>query len=197
MRVRNCDGIGVRTLFAITRDSNLPGNFPPVFPGTTTTLARLFGRSQRHSASNPGISPPISGATRAIRHGQPRPHLPSATAPSRPVGRLSPPPFPARRRPPRAARLPGRTTSRAPSGEGPGREERSLEDRYIHTRRGSPHRKINTHHHLPGAPTTIVLRAVRVYRSGSSREGLFRALPAHSPRPGGSGVDRYTERSTE
>src|SRR5208337_4210284 len=33
---------------------NLPGEFPPVFPGTTTTLARLFGRSQRHSASNSG-----------------------------------------------------------------------------------------------------------------------------------------------
>ena len=57
--------------------------------------------------------------------------------------------------------------------------------------------KINTRHHLPGAPITIVLRAVRVYKSGSSREGLFRALPAHSPGPGGSGVGRYTERSTE
>ena len=29
-------------------------------------------------------------------------------------------------------------------------------------------------------------------KSGSSREGLFRALPAHSPGLGGSGVGRYT-----
>ena len=54
---------------------------------------------------------------------------------------------------------------------------------YTYTKRATTE-KINTRHHLPGAPITIVLRAVRVYKSGSSREGLFRALPAHSPGPG-------------
>src|SRR5271157_1444300 len=67
---------------------------------------------------------------------------------------------------------------------------------YTYTERATTE-KINTRNYLPGAPITIVLRAVRVYKSGSSREGLFRALPAHSPGPGGSGVGRYTERSTE
>jgi hypothetical protein len=50
----------------------------------------------------------------AIRHGQPQLSIPSATTPF--PARRPPftPPFRARRRPPRAARPPGRTTSRAP-----------------------------------------------------------------------------------
>ena len=116
---------------------------------------------------------------------------------SAPPARLLPPPFPPRRRPPRAARLPGRTTSRAPSGGRSGQGRGRVGGRgYTYTERATTE-KINTRNHLPGAPITIVLRAVRVYKSGSSREGLFRALPAHSPGPGGSGVGRYTERSTE
>ena len=155
----------------------MPGEFPPVFPGTTTTLARLFGRSQRHFASNSGNF--RANSAQFVTDSRGRLYRPRLRL-FRPAGRLLPPAFPARRRPPRAARLPGRTTSRASSGEGPGRKRRT--DMYSHGEGTTG--KINTRHHLPGAPITIVLRAVRVYKSGSSREGLFRALPAHSPGPG-------------
>ena len=174
-------GIGVRTLFAITRDSIFVGEFPPVFPGTTTTLARLFGRSQRHSASNSGNF--RANSAQFVTDSRGHRYRPLSRL-SRPAAPPFAPPLPTRRRPPRAARLPGRTTSRAPLGgrSGPGGE--AVEGReYTYTERATTE-KINKRHHLPGAPITIVLRAVRVYKSGSSREGLFRALPAHSPGPG-------------
>ena len=64
---RNIAGIGVRTLFAITRDLICQGGFPlAAFPGTTTTLARLFGRSRRHFAR----IREFRRRFRAIRHGQ-------------------------------------------------------------------------------------------------------------------------------
>ena len=128
----------MRTLFAITRDSNLPGEFPPVFPGTTTTLARLFRRSQRHFASNSGNFRANSAqfvTDSRGHHYRPRPRL------FRPAGRLSPPPFP-----PAAGRLarPACLAVRPrghPRGEaGAGRGGRWGADRYIH---GEGHHREN------------------------------------------------------
>ena len=167
----------MRTLFAITRDSNLPGNFPPVFPGTTTTLARLFGRSQRHFASNSGISAPISREfvtdSRGHRY-RPPPRLFRRAGPPFAPAFPAPPPAASRGPPAWPYGLAGTLGGR--SGHGRKAVDGQV---YTYTERVTTE-KINTRHHLPGAPITIVLRAVRVYKSGSSREGLFRALPAHS-----------------
>ena len=46
--------------------------------------------------------------------------------------------------------------------------------------------------HSPAGIRLLFYGLTRI-QSGSAREGLFWALPAHSPGPGGSGVGRYTE----
>ena len=168
---------------------NFPGGIPPGISGYNNDASSPFWQESTPFRLEFGEFP---RQFRAIRHGQPRPSIPSAVAPF-PARR---PPFaPAFRRPPPAASrgppawpydLAGALGGRSgPGGEVVGGRE------YTYTERATTG-KINTRNHLPGAPITIVLRAVRVYKSGSSREGLFRALPAHSPGPGGSGVGRYT-----
>ena len=120
----------MRTLFAITRDLICRGEFPPVFPGTTTTLARLFDRSQRHFASNSGnfrVNSAQFITDSRGHHYRPRPRL------FRPVGRLSLPPFPsAAGRLARPACLAVRPRGHPRGEAGAGRGGRWGAERYIH-----------------------------------------------------------------
>ena len=170
----------------------------PAISGYATTLSRYFRRSQRLSAEFGEFSRQFD----AIPNGQPRARIPSATAPfparRPPIARTfpAPPPTPRARRACLAVRPRG-----PPAGQGWGRGRSGAGARArtgVHIHRKGHHRKIKIQRdHQPGAPITIVLRAVRVYKSGSPQEGLFGALPAHFPHPGGSGVGRYTEWNTD
>jgi hypothetical protein len=167
----------VRTLFAITRDSNFPGEFPPVFPGTTTTLARRFRGSQRLSASNSGNfranSAQFVTDSRGHRH-CPLPRL------FRPAGRLLPPAFP---RPPPAAPA----SPRAASPYQPRRASRP--------RRGGGCAHMPLHipptlatarkaHHFPPAIHSKSCTGLRPYQSWSPSDGVIGRLPAPPPWPG-------------
>ena len=179
----------MRTLFAITRDFNLPGISPRYFRVHNDAISPFSGESTPFRLEFGEFSRQF----RAIRHGQPAGvdtvrHRAFSGAPA---AFPRPPPTASRGPPAWSHDLAG--TLRGRSGQG---GEVVGGQVYTYTERATTGR-MNARHHLPGAPITIVLRAVRVYKSGSSREGLFRALPAHSPGPGGSGVGRYTERSTE
>jgi hypothetical protein len=108
--------------------------------------------------------------------------------------RLSPPA--AGRRPPRAARLPGRTTSRAASGARAGgwREGGWYRKRSRDRKTGT---WINEGLSSIWRAGYYCFTSCARIKAGSPREGLFRALPAHSPGRGASGVSRYTEWNTE
>jgi len=159
----------------------------------------ISGYTRRHLA--------ISGAVNAFQpwiHVFPRQfsHVPSLTATDlstvRPhtfraaAGRLS------RALAPAACRLarlssPGRMSSRGRAGTGllgpvsvsvriPGHGQTTMISRTAHR---------------PGAPRMIVLRAARVYKSGSPPEDLFPPRPAHSTPPGYSTLKRSTDWSTD
>ena len=151
-------GIGVRTLFAITPDSVFRGESPRNFRVRHDAISPFSGESTPFRLE----SGEFSRQFRPIHHGQPRPRIPSATAPfpaCRPAfcPRLSRRPPGASRGPPaRPYDLAGTLGGRS----GPGGE--AVEGReYTYTERATTE-KINKRHHLPGAPITIVLRAVRV-----------------------------------
>jgi hypothetical protein len=119
-------GIGVRTLLAITRDSNLPGNFPPGISGYSNDASSPFWQESTPFSLESGNfranfwgdsrnSSRTAAGTDTVRH----------DAFCTPSARLLPAPFPPRHRPPRAARLPwphdlaGTLGGKAPAGKGP------------------------------------------------------------------------------
>ena len=138
---------------------NSPGEIPPGISGYTTTLSRLFRGSQRLSASNPGNFRVNSALFVTDSHGgrhRPRPRL------FRRAGRLLRAPFrPAAGRLAQPACLAVRPRGHPLGQAGAGRRSHWRTDMRIHAE--GHDRKINTRDHLPGTPTDIVLRAVRVY----------------------------------
>jgi hypothetical protein len=123
----------VRTLFAITRDSNFRGEFPPVFPGTQRRYLAFFGGVNAFSPRIRGISARIprnssrtAAAIDAVRDrafsGPPAAFRPRLSRPP-PAASPVPPAWP--------YNLAG-----TPRGRGRGREGRSLGGREIHTREG-------------------------------------------------------------
>jgi hypothetical protein len=187
MRVRNCGGIGVRAIRHYL-GFNCRGNFPPVFPGTQRRYLAFSEGVNGFPARIRPISGVISGATRAFRHARPRPRIPSATSPFPGRRPAFPPPFRTSRRLPRATRLPGRTTRKHPQHQDMGR--------YRKGRRQESWGKMKRLSCIRRAIHYCFTSYARI-KSGSAQEGLFRALPAHCPVPGVSGVSRRTEWSTD
>ena len=124
-------GIGVRTLFAITRNSNFPGEFPPVFPGTQRRYLAFSGGVNAFPPRIRGISARIPREFVTDSRGRP---LPSAAAPfparRPPFARAFPRPPPAASRGPPA--WPYRLAGGLGRGPGPAGAGPRGADVYIH-----------------------------------------------------------------
>lgn len=86
-------------------------------------------------------------------------------------------------------------TERSGPGKGKRKHRKGTDDRR-HSRDTGPRTRTGNQRtpRISGPPSTIVLRALRVYRAGSSPEGLLSPCPARPPPSGPSGLSGSTDR---